>query len=115
MTLKTTGQSAQTKAAFWQHYIEEHNRISLSQVAYCRANSLALSTFQYWKRKLKTDSLQKPARFYPLTAQITPPKEHTLAPSGIAMRVSNDEVRVEIAEEFSASALKELLVVLRQR
>ncbi len=114
MTTRTKRKSGQTKSAFWRYHIDNHRRSSLSQVQYCRDHALALSTFQYWKRKLETDGLQEKARFYPLTVQAAASKQHRLTPSGLTMRVSNDEVRVEIAEEFSAVALKKLLVVLRQ-
>ncbi|SDP85455.1 IS66 family insertion sequence element accessory protein TnpA [Desulforhopalus singaporensis] len=114
MTTRTQGKSAQYKAAFWRYHIENHSRSSLSQIRYCRDHALALSTFQHWKRKLNADGLQEKARFYPLTVQATPPQQHKLPSSGLTMRVGNDEVLVELAEEFSARALKKLLVVLRQ-
>lgn len=114
MTTRTKGKSAQSKAAFWRDHIENHSRSSSSQGQYCRDHSLALSTFQYWKKKLKIDGLQEKARFYPLTVQTSQPKKDSLSPSGLTLRVSNDEVRVEIAEEFSAPSLKKLLVILGQ-
>lgn len=114
MTTRTMGKSNQAKSSFWRHHIDNHRRSSLSQAQYCRDHTLALSTFQYWKRKLQTGGLEEKARFYPLTVQAAPPKQHRLAASGLTMRVSNGEVRVEIAEEFSALTLQKLLVVLRQ-
>ncbi len=114
MTIKIKGQPIQSKAAFWQYHIEKIHGSSLSQMQYCREHVLALSTFQYWKKKLKSCDLQDKARFYPLTVQPVQPRETSPSSAGLTILVDSDEVRVDIAEEFSAPALKKLLTVLRQ-
>ena len=41
----------------WQHLITQQQSSHLSQKAYCQEHGLGLSTFQYWKRKLRTTGL----------------------------------------------------------
>jgi hypothetical protein len=77
MTTMTKRPLEQSKAAFWQHHIEKSDGSSLNQMNYCRDHSLALSTFQYWKKKLKSNELQEKASFYPLTVQAVRPRKHS--------------------------------------
>ena len=114
MTTRAKGKSNQSKTLFWQHHVDNQRCSSLSQLHYCREHALALSTFQYWKRKLKRGEQQENARFYPLTVQAALPRQNRQTSSGLMMHVSNGEVRLDIAEEFSASTLKKLVLVLRQ-
>jgi len=39
--------------AFWRRAMTAHRRSGLTQVDFCRRNDLALSTFQYWRRRLR--------------------------------------------------------------
>ena len=41
----------------WQRLITQQQSSHLSQKAYCQEHGLGLSTFQYWKRKLRTAGL----------------------------------------------------------
>lgn len=105
----------QSKSVFWQQHIENCSRSPLNQKQYCKKNCLALSTFGYWKKKLKTAGQQESVRFYPLTVQ--PPQTTRICSSrraGLSIHFTKDELRVELAEDFSATALKKLLINLRQ-
>jgi hypothetical protein len=70
------------KEKFWQEHIDGWRSSGLSQQAYCRNNHLAMSTFGYWRRKLKVqmDKSDKP-RFYPL-ALAGPPQTGRLSQGG---------------------------------
>lgn len=39
----------------WQHLIDTQAAGNLTQVAYCKANGLSLSSFRYWKRQLEAE------------------------------------------------------------
>ncbi|HHC71605.1 MAG TPA: IS66 family insertion sequence hypothetical protein [Thiotrichales bacterium] len=43
-----------TKAE-WQRLIDEQAASGLSRKAFCEGSGIALSTFAYWKRKLRTE------------------------------------------------------------
>lgn len=113
MLTGTKENQAESKAAFWQNHIENCNRSSLTQAQYCRDHSLALATFCYWKKKLKMSGYQQ-ARFYPLTVQSAQPSKKGPSPAGLVIHLGKDELRVEIAEDFSALALKKLIATLKQ-
>ena len=105
--------SIDSKSVFWQKHIENSRRSSLSQVQYCKKHSLALATFSYWKKKLKSPSQQSQPRFYPLAVQPTEGKESSSQPAGLAILFAKNDLRVELAEDFSIPALKKLLSVLK--
>jgi len=102
-----------SKKAFWQHHIEGCECSPLSQNQYCSKNGLALSTFSSWKRKIGTKTKSIP-RFYPLTVQQPPLPTDRTNNSGLFVEVCNSRFRIELAEDFSASCLKKLLLTLEQ-
>lgn len=64
----------------WQRLIEQQAASGLSQVAFCASQGLAKSSFQHWKRRLKSSApaglLQSPG-----DAMFTPLPETPGAPS----------------------------------
>lgn len=48
------------KEHFWLDRIADWKASALSQQEYCRRNELALATFGYWRRKLKTEESKAP-------------------------------------------------------
>ncbi len=61
----------------WQECIKDYENSCQTQYEYCCQNSIgiALSTFGYWKRKLKRNVIESPPRFYPLALPVTPPNK----------------------------------------
>lgn len=106
--------STDTKSAFWQQHIENCSRSSLSQRQYCIRNLLALSTFTYWKRRLNKGKQQSQVRFYPLAVQSEPPRTSPSRPAGISIRLAQNDLQVDLAEDFSVPALMKLLTNLKQ-
>ena len=98
------------KADFWQNHIDQCLQSSMSQRDYCRLNNLALSTFGYWKRRTTKESENK-IQFYPL---IVPDTLKKLPGTGLVLKLDNDRFRIEVAEHFSTSALKKLIIALEQ-
>ncbi len=50
--MTATKSSTRRSRAEWQRIIEAFAASGLTQAAFCRREGLALSTFQYWKRRL---------------------------------------------------------------
>ena len=98
------------KQVYWQQQIRNWKTSGLSQKQFCRRESLALSTFSYWKRKIEIPETKK-IKFYPLSLppQTTPP-----ADSVLLLLISNKRFAIEIKEEFSPTALKKLISALEQ-
>lgn len=65
----------------WQRLIEQQAASALNQAAFCASQGLAKTTFQHWKRRLRTPAstaLSQPpvsAMFAPLGAPDEPPRE----------------------------------------
>lgn len=45
-----------TKGDFWKRHIEQHGQSGLSKVDYCRREKITVSTFDYWRSKLRSAS-----------------------------------------------------------
>lgn len=105
--------SIDSKSAFWQRHIENCRCSSLSQAQYCKKHSLALATFSYWKKKLQAPNQQEQVRFYPLAVRPAESRELHSSPAGLTILFGKSDVRVELAEDFSIPALKNLLTVLK--
>ena len=98
------------KKVFWQQQIRNWKASGLSQKQFCRRQALALSTFSYWKRRIEIPQAED-IKFYPLS--IPAPKPHP-ADSGLRLLVGNKRFTIEFKEEFSPTALKNLLSTLEQ-
>lgn len=48
-------QRKRRSASEWQQVLDACDASSLSQAAFCRQQGLALSTLQYWKRRLRDE------------------------------------------------------------
>jgi len=102
-----------SKKEFWQKHIEECKRSGLSQNKYCNAHSLALSTFGYWKKRLRDTNEARP-RFFPLTLHTPSKKKASRSGSGVCLYLGKGKYRVGLREDFSADCLKQLLAVLQE-
>lgn len=49
------------KQRFWQTHIRAWQDSGLSQVAYCQANQLSVSSFGYWRRRGRASASSPPA------------------------------------------------------
>ena len=92
--------SIDSKSSFWQQHIENCRCSSLSQAQYCKKHSLALATFSYWKKKLKSLPEQSQPRFYPLTVRPTEARESSLQPAGLAILFAKNKLRVDLPKIF---------------
>jgi hypothetical protein len=108
MESRTTSQS-NVKKVYWQQQIRNWKSSGLSQKQFCQRNSLALSTFTYWKRRIERPEAEK-IKFYPLSIspRVTPPTD-----SGLLLRIGH-KFAIELKEEFSPTTLKKLISALEQ-
>jgi len=110
----TKENKTESKADFWQHHIENCSNSSLTQAQYCREHSLALATFGYWKRRLKTNR-QETACFYPLTVRSAHREKRNPSPSaGVSLHLGNGQYRISLSADFSGAALKKLIALLSE-
>lgn len=109
MESRTTFQS-NSKQVHWQQQIRSWKASGLSQKQFCRRESLALSTFSYWKRRIEIPEAQT-VKFYPLS--VPPPITHP-TDSGLLLHICKRRYAIELKEEFSPTALKKLISALEQ-
>lgn len=101
------------KKDLWQAHIEECAKSGLSQVEYCTTQKIPVSTFGYWKRKLKGGSNCKPV-FYPLSLSPCHSSSHEEKESGLTLHVKNKRFSIKIEKGFSASTLSQLVSTLER-
>ena len=102
--------SCDPKSEYWRHHINQCHQSGVSQRHYCQANSLALSTFGYWKRKISKQPEEK-IQFYPL---VLPDKPDLSDHSGLTLHLQKKRFCIELAEGFSGAALSRLITTLEQ-
>jgi len=100
----------EAKKSFWQQQIHKWQASGLTQKTFCRNQSLALSTFTYWKRKIGQPEPET-VTFYPLAI---PASGAQPGDSGLRLHVGEKRFSIEIKNEFSATTLKNLISVLEQ-
>jgi hypothetical protein len=109
MESRTTSRN-NVKQVYWQQLIRNWKTSGLSQKQFCQRESLALSTFSYWKRKIETPETEK-IKFYPLSV---PSPITQQADSGLLLLIGKKRYAIELNEEFSPTALKKLISALEQ-
>ena len=102
-----------SKKDFWFHHIEECTKSDLSQVDYCTTHSIPLSTFGYWKRKLRENQNCKPV-FYPLTVSTIPSIKNCKDGSGLILHLKDRRFSIEIEKGFSGTTLSQVVTALEQ-
>jgi hypothetical protein len=101
------------KKTYWQEHIKAWRQSGLSQAHYCKARSLALSTFHYWRRKINQGS-NDPPRFFPLAVMPSIEALDKSSPGKLRVIVGDRRFVLEIGEDFSETTLKKLIVALEQ-
>jgi putative transposase len=63
---------ARRSAAEWAGLIEQQRDSGQTRAGFCRARGLSLSTFQYWKQRLRAEALPVPSPWMELVPQDDP-------------------------------------------
>ena len=112
--METIQQSKQsTKRVNWQCHISAWENSGSSQREYCRRHSLALSTFGYWKRKLRKSNCRQP-RFYPLAIPTESIVKVERSGPRLHLLVNGDRFRIQIENDFSSTLLKKVVLTLEE-
>jgi len=112
---ENTGRHYGSKQAFWQQHIDAWCQSGQSQQRYCQIHGLALSTFGYWRRKLKKGSAEKP-RFYPLVLSGHSFVSGKFQANNASVRVvlGDNRFTIEMDEHFSPAVLRDVVTTLEQ-
>lgn len=103
---------ARGNESFWRETIRCWKESGKSQAAFCRERAIALSTFGYWRRRLKRNESVKP-RFYPLVVSTNCGPEIT-AHDKCGLRVLLGRFAIDIGDQFSPAVLQRLVTTLEQ-
>lgn len=101
------------KRTYWQGHIEAWVRSGLSQAHFCKARSLALSTFQYWRKKIGHSNPARP-RFYPLAVMPSCGARNEVSPDVLRVVLGSRRFVLEIGDDFSEEVLKKVIIALEQ-
>ena len=112
--MKSKAAGDEQKKTYWQEHIKAWRQCGLSQAHYCKLRSLALSTFQYWRRKIIEDSNNEPPCFYPLAVMPSIEALDKSSPGILRVILGDRRFVLEIGEDFSEKALKKLIAALEQ-
>ena len=100
-------------ARVWRQRIDVWLQSGLSQKAFCARNQLALSSFGYWRQRLKSK-----AGLVPACVEIVPVArvhEQRLQAPPIVVVVGGGRYRLEVADGFQRETLQEVLQALEVR
>ncbi|MEE4243619.1 MAG: hypothetical protein V2I36_19315 [Desulfopila sp.] len=101
------------KKKFWQNHIEACGKSGLSQVEYCQARKIPLSTFGYWKRKLNQSDKTKPV-FYPIAISPDHVRYDNEKTTGLILHLKDGRFSLEIENGFSTSTLARVVSTLEK-
>lgn len=99
----------QNRARIWQAHIRQWERSGLSQRRYCKERGLALSTFQWWRSRLKKSASQASPSIVRLPVSVST----AVAPSELVVEVGR--YRVTVRGSADREQLGSLLDVLENR
>lgn len=95
-----------SKAEYWQEHFKAWKESGKSRTAYCSENNLPLTTFDYWRKKVKSNPAEIELVGLPLTGRLA------MNPAGIGL-IINGQYRIEVENGFCPTTLSELLKVVR--
>ena len=105
--------SFEERRELWRGRLAEQKSSGVSVATFCQERSIAVSTFAYWRRRLRSEDAA-PAGWLALTsdhARTSPTTPFAAAP--ITLRVGS--VSVDVAAGFDRQLLGEVLGVLEAR
>ena len=105
--------SYRSKASYWRQHIEGWSGSGLSQSEYCRRSGIALSTFQYWKRRLDRRPPAQEERSIVAVPILSSSATVSSVPKPLMLHVGAG-FRIEIGGDFCPATLEKLIVVLER-
>ncbi len=100
----------QRRLEFWKGHIAGLSKSGLSRKAYCQQNDLSISTFQYWRAKLKPASTTVEHRSESnkpwVTLQVA---DDPTCENGVRLRIGR--VTIEVDPGFNRDLLAEVIKI----
>jgi hypothetical protein len=103
------------RLAHWSGLVSEQAASAESIASWCRSRNIAMSTFDYWKRRLKASpsTALAPLSHEWLSVTMAPPVQPATLPDFLSLRVG--KVSVDVPAGFNSSLLGDILTVLESR
>ena len=102
----TLQEPQRSKREHWQAHMEAWHQSGQTRAAYCEQHGLKLTTFTYWRHRLKTDSTS--------VRLIQLPTGALRQPEGTTLRVVVDgRFTIEVTDGFNPATLARILEVLQ--
>ena len=95
------------KQEFWSNHIKAWEKSNLSQIEYCKENSLSRHRFTYWKSKQTKKS--KSITFMPVFEGPMPHLQKPNHDSAPLKLILEEKYRIEIGDGFSSTTLQKLI------
>ena len=102
MAQKTQTQVEQ-RLKFWQGHIDKWSKSRLSMAQYCRDNKLNSKSFTYYNAKIKKS----------MQIELVPVPMQQFSSSSFLKLNIGSQFQIEIPDEFSSHAFKQVLNILR--
>ena len=113
MASNSSEKSSRSKAFYWGNHITGCSVSGLSQAEYCHRAGIALSTFQYWKKRLGSQPLSVEERS--IVAVPLPNLSLPVSPSPKPLMVHvGSGFRIEIGGDFCPDILEKLIATLER-
>lgn len=94
----------------WCRVLKEWSTSGLSQRGFCENRGISLSSFCYWRRRLRAEAEEAPmSPFIPV--EIRPPAR-SLHPSPYEVRLENG-IRIRVPSDFESDSLLRLIELLQ--
>lgn len=93
----------------WRRCFAQFERSGLSQIKFCRQHGIALSSFTWWKRRLKFGTADRPA-FIPV--QLKEEAARTASISAWACEIVGPRVKLRLRERPDAAGMRDLIAMI---
>lgn len=106
------------KQQLWQSRIEDCKNSSMPAKQWCQENQIAYSTYSYWVRKLRSETIPEQKFFSeePVFAQLPSEQDILNASQGIQAPISMflGRVRIDISSHCPQNLLQSLIELLKR-
>jgi hypothetical protein len=108
--------SKDERSAHWARLVSEQVASGVSMASWCRSQNIAVSTFDYWKRRLKSSPSTALAPLTPEWLSVSLSKPAPVSqPVLDYLSIRVGKVSVEVPSGFNSALLGDLLTVLEDR
>lgn len=105
------GKAGEHHAHDWRCHVERYLRGGLSRREYCQRHQLALSTFDYWRRRLRKEEAPAPSSRAVEVLRVDLEVASAMGSAALEVVVGKGRV-IRVPAGFDAQTLERLLAVL---